>query len=85
MNKPQRGRAPIKNYPHHSTKDAVKKCKKGIKNIKQKNSAQNKLGFRDTSTKLSIFCQYLYTVRRGGRKLERLPLEGGEGEGTKFA
>ena len=56
MNKPQRGRAPIKNYPHHSTKDAVKKRKKGIKNIKQKNSAQNKPGFKDTSTKSSIFC-----------------------------
>ena len=56
MNKPQRGSAPIKNYPHHSTKDTVKKCKKGIKNIKQKNSAQNKLGFRDTLTKSSIFC-----------------------------
>ena len=24
-------------------------------------------------------------MRRGGRKTERLPLEGGEGEGTKFA
>ena len=64
-------------------KEAVTKCKKGIKNIKQKNRAQNKLGFRDTSTESSSFCQYLYIVRRGGRKTERLLLEGGEGEGTK--
>ena len=66
-------------------KEVVTKCKKGIKNIKQKNRAQIKLGFRDTLIESSSFCQYLYTVRRGGRKIERLPLEGGEGEGTKFA
>ena len=64
-------------------KEAVTKCKKGIKNIKQKNRAQNKLGFRDTSTESFSFCQYVYIVRRGGRKTERLLLEGGEGEGTK--
>ena len=69
----------------YSTKGAVTKCKKGIKNIKQKNRAQNKLGFRDTSIESSSFCQYLYIARREGRKTERLPLKGGEGEGTKFA
>jgi len=26
---------------------------------------------------------YLYTVRKGGRKIEKLPLKGEEGEGTK--
>ena len=67
------------------TKETAIKCRKGIKNIKQKNRAQNKLGFRYTSIEPSIFCQYLYIVRRGGRKIERLPLEGGEGEETKFA
>lgn len=37
----------------------------------QKNRAQKKLGFRDTSTESSSCCQYLYIVRRGrqeGRK-----------------
>ena len=63
-------------------KEAVTKCKKGKKN-QEKNRAQNKLGFRDTSTESSSFCQYLYTVRRGGRKTERLSLEGGEGEGER--
>ena len=51
----------------------------------QKNRAQKKLGFRDTSIESSSFYQYFYTVRRGGRKTKRLPLEGGEGEETKFA
>ena len=47
----------------------------------QKNRAQKKLGFRDTSTELSSCCQYLYIARRGrqeGRKTERLLLEGRE-------
>ena len=47
----------------------------------QKNRAQKKLGFRDTSTESSRCCQYLYIVRRGrqeGRKTERLLLEGRE-------
>ena len=47
----------------------------------QKNRAQKKLGFRDTSTESSSCCQYLYIVRRGrqeGRKIKRLPLEGRE-------
>ena len=47
----------------------------------QKNRAQKKLGFRDTLTKSSSCCQYLYIVRRGrreGRKTKRLPLEGRE-------
>jgi len=29
------------------------------------------------------YSQYLYTVRKAVRKTERLPLEGGEGEGTR--
>ena len=69
----------------YMTKETAIKCRKGIKNIKQKNRAQNKLGFRYTSIESSSFCQYLYIVRRGGRKTERLSLEGGEGEETKFA
>ena len=69
----------------YSTKEATTKCKNGIKNTKQKKRAQNKLEFRDTSIESSSFYQYLYIVRRGGRKTERLPLEGGEGEETKFA
>jgi len=59
----------------YNKKEAVTKCKKGIKNIKQKNIAQKKLGFRNTSTESSNFCQYLYTTRRGGRKTERLSLK----------
>ena len=69
----------------YSTKEATTKCKNGIKNTKQKNRAQNKLEFRDTLIESSSFYQYLYIMRRGGRKTERLPLEGGEGEETKFA
>ena len=59
-------------------KEAVKRKKK---NIMQKNRAQKKLGFRDTSTESSSCYQYLYIVRRGrqeGRKTEGLPLEGRE-------
>ena len=55
--------------------------KRKKKKIKQKNKAQKKLGFRDTSTQSSRFCQYLYTVRRvrqDGRETERLSLEGRE-------
>ena len=57
----------------YNTKEAITKCKKGIKNIKQKNIAQKKkkkLGFRDTLTESSNFCQYLYIVRKGGKKVE---------------
>ena len=34
---------------------------------------------------LNATLQYLYIVRKGVRKTERLPLEGGEGERTCFA
>ena len=64
----------------------VTKFKKGIKNIKilsKKNRAENRLGFRDSWTKASSFCQYLYIVRKGVRKIERLALEAEEGEGTR--
>ena len=57
---------------------------KGNKKHKQKNRAQNKLGFRDTLTESSSSYQYLYTMRRGEKKTEKLPLEDEEGEGTKF-
>ena len=73
------------NLSHITTlkrQQAITKFKKGIKNIKQsskKNRAENKLGFRDTRTEVFSCCQYLYTVRKGVRKIERLPLEGGEG------
>ena len=43
----------------------------GIKNIKQKNRAQNKLGFSDTSTKSSNFCQYLFIYYEERRKEDR--------------
>ena len=52
----------------YSRKEAVTKCKKGIKNIKQKNTAQKKLGFRDISiespTSISI---YILRGEEGGR------------------
>ena len=76
-------------------KEVVTKCKKGIKKSrkriqhkkkkKKKEKEKKKKGFRNTSIESSSFCQYIYTARRGGRKIERLPLKGGEGEGTKFA
>ena len=69
----------VNNHPYHSTKNAVKREKK---KIKQKNGPQKKLGFRDILTKSSRLCQYLYSsVRRGrqeGRKTERPSLEGRE-------
>ena len=34
---------------------------------------------------LNATLQYLYTIRKGVRKIEGLPLEGGEGERTRFA
>ena len=52
-------------------KEVVTKCKKGIKNIKQKNRAQIKLGFRDTSTESSSFCQYLFIYCKERRKEDR--------------
>ena len=36
-------------------------------------------------TTLNATLQYLYIVRKGVRKTERLPLEGREGERTHFA
>ena len=54
----------VNNHPHHSTEKAVKREKK----IKQKNGPQKKLGFRDTSTKSSRLCQYLYSSVRRGRQ-----------------
>ena len=53
-------------------KRSYQNVKRETKNIKQKNRAQKKLEFRDTSTKSARFRQYLYTVRRGrqeGRNL----------------
>ena len=52
-------------------KEVVTKCKKGIKNIKQKNRAQIKLGFRDTSTESSNFCQHLFIYFEERRKEDR--------------
>ena len=80
MNKPKSSRAPIKkltNKKFNTLRKTIQKVK-GKKKIKQKNKAQKKLGFRDTSTQSSRFCQYLYTVKRvrqEGRETERLPLE----------
>ena len=84
MNKPKRGRASIKkptNKKFNTIRKMIQKVKGNKKKIKQKNKAQKKLGFRDTSTQSSRFYQYLYTVRRvrqEGRETERLPLEGRE-------
>ena len=60
MNKPKRGRAPIKKPTNkkiqHPKKNDVESKRKKKKKIKQKNKAQKKLGFRDTSTQSSRFC-----------------------------
>ena len=41
------------------------------------------MGFRDTRTEAFSCCQYLYTVSKEVKKIERLTLESGEGEGTR--
>ena len=80
MNKPNKDRASIKK-PTNKKFTTLKKNdleSKREKNIKQKDRAQKKMGFRDFSTESSRFYHYLYTVRRGrqeGRETERLPLE----------
>ena len=94
INRPKRGRAPIKE-PINQKFNIESKINITIthsivvkRGRKKKSSERNNtinlieiLGFRDTLTKSSNFYQYLYTVRRGrqeGRKTERLPLEGRE-------
>ena len=59
MNKPKRGRASIKkptNKKFNTLRKMIQKVKGNKKKIKQKNKAQKKLGFRDTSTQSSRFC-----------------------------
>ena len=70
MNRPKRGRAPIKkptNKKFNNLRKTIQKVK-GKKKIKKKNKAQKKVRFRDTSTQSSKFCQYLYTVWRVRQK-----------------
>ena len=64
MNRPKRGRAPIKkstNKKYNTLRKTTQKVK-GKKKIKKKNKAQKKLGFRDSSAQSSWFYQYLYIV-----------------------
>ena len=79
MNRPKRGRAPIKKSTNKKFNTLKKNdIKKKEKEKEKMNRKQNKLGFRDTSTESFRFYQYLYIVRRGrqeGRETERLPLE----------
>ena len=80
MNRPKRGRTPIKKLSNK--KFNTLKHKRGNKKGGGGNQA------KEQSTKgseiqrfLTNFCQYLYNVKRGrqkGRKTKRLPLEGSE-------
>ena len=90
MNKLKRGIASIKkstNKKFNTLRKMIWKVKRK-KKIKQKNKAQKKLGFKDTSTQSSRFCQYLYTMKRVRQRCEisvkPLNRRWGEGEGTKF-